>query len=133
MDGFEPTSDPLVDIPAFIKWRGDHVTFIELLKGLPYLRGERAIYFGDDEKILWEGVSQKCIDGLGQLTAEGKIFQWLCSPIVYVANGGGLHFPLVKGPQKYKRPHWMPVTFALRPPTEAQLRSIAQNFISAAA
>ena len=133
MDSFEPTNDPLVDIPAFIKSRGEHVTFIELLKGLPYLRGEWTIYFGDDEKILWVGVSQECIDGLGQLSAEGKIYQWLCSPIVYLADGGGLDLPLLKGPQKYKRPHWMPVTFALRPPTEAQLRSITQDFISVAA
>lgn len=40
MKEFSSKGDPKIDIPALIRWRGNGLTFVELLQFLPYLKGD---------------------------------------------------------------------------------------------
>jgi hypothetical protein len=113
LDKFDFTSDPLVDIPALIKWRGNGLTFIELLKYLPYLRGDKSISFASEGMVLWVNVSDQCIDAIEILVKEQAISMNPTSTLTYLADGGGLKLPIAKRAQKYKNAHWLPVTFSL--------------------
>lgn len=113
MSGFEPTGNPKIDIPDLIKWRGNGLTFVELLQYLPYLNGEFAYINRDSNIVFWVGVSEECISALIELTDLGAIYPSSTLPLTYLIDGRVPNFPVAKSNRKYKKPHWAPITFSL--------------------
>jgi hypothetical protein len=108
MDQPRITCDPIIDIPALIKWRGNRLTFIELKRYLPYLHGEQSLYLnaGKLERLVWTNVSQECIDAIQLLQKTRKIKCESVPEFLYLIEGGGL---ITKG----KRDKWLPIGLSL--------------------
>jgi hypothetical protein len=113
MGHFAATGNPEVDIPGLIRFQGDGLTFIELLRFLPYLKGDFSYWTGNENIFLWDGLSEQCIGILAALLRANKISIEPASQRTYLMDGGGLRLPLVKANRKYKKPHWLPVTFSV--------------------
>jgi len=63
--------------------------------------------------VLWAGISQEGFDAINQLLDERAIFSQSCSPLIYLADGMSLRFPIARRDRDYAKPHWAPMT--LRP------------------
>jgi hypothetical protein len=113
MSDFVTTGDPLVDVPSLIKWRGDGLTFVELLKYLPYLKGNSAYGMSDNNIVFWDGLSSECIKSLVGLSKAGIIVQTSTAMLTYMIDGAVPKLPLAKSNRKYKKLHWAPITFSL--------------------
>jgi len=110
----EPTGDPLTDIPAMLAWRGAGVTFVELLRFVPYLAGELKLYQDNQPTIvLWEGVSQVCIDALAALCGDDLVELEPVNPLVYLLDRFVPRRPIATARRRYKDLRWWPVTFVL--------------------
>jgi hypothetical protein len=72
MADFKTTGDPLIDIPALIKWRGNGLTFVELLRFAPYLSGDLAYGRRDTNVVYWDRVSEQCVKALANLSRRGR-------------------------------------------------------------
>ena len=111
-----PTGDPLKDIPAMLAWRGAGVTFVELLRFLPYLSGDLKLYQDDQPTIvLWDGVSQACIDAIAVLRAENLISLERVNPFAYLLDRFVPQMPIATARRRYKELRWWPTTFVLTP------------------
>ena len=107
---FQPTGDPLKDIPALTEWR-DGLTFVELLRFLPYLKGALPFTIEDNDSLLmWDGVSQGCIAAVNKLIADGRIELKPTNPLTYVLDGYRSRMPVAVKKRKYKEQRWFPVT-----------------------
>jgi hypothetical protein len=127
MSKFSATGDPRVDIPALIKWRGNGLTFVELLQHLPYLEGD-CIYGDRDRNIaFWVGVSRQCIDALVELVNDETIRPASTLPLTYFIDGGVPNLPVAKSNRRYKKPHWAPITFSLAAKASAAPATNAQQ------
>ena len=110
----EPTGDPLTDIPAMLAWRGAGVTFVELFRFVPYLAGDLKLYQDDQPTIvLWEGVSQVCIDALAELRDDDLVELEPVNPLVYLLDRFVPRRPIATVRRHYKDLRWWPVTFVL--------------------
>jgi hypothetical protein len=110
---FEATGNASEDIPALIKHRGNGLSFVELLQGLPYLEGDCIYENGEWNFVFWGGLSQQCIDTLRDLINRDVIKPTPAHPLTYYVDGRVPNLPLAKSPRKYKKPHWAPITFSL--------------------
>jgi len=105
------------DILNCIAKQGGNVTFAELSQNVKGFNGDCA--FNIDKKypnvILWVNMSEKAIEAILQLDEEGRIIMSRCHFLVYAYDGIGLRLPIAKVLRTggYKKPHWLPVTFAL--------------------
>jgi hypothetical protein len=113
MKEFAYTGDPLIDVPALIRWRGNGLTFVELLGFLPYLKGDYFYWVGNNSIVAWIGVSQECIHALQDLLLNEQISLHSTQPLTYLIDGCALKLPLAKSVRQYKKPHWLPVTFSV--------------------
>jgi hypothetical protein len=113
MADFVTTNDPLIDIPELIKWRGDGVTFVELLQHIPYLKGDFGYGVPAANIIYWHGLSEKCIQALTSLIDVGTVRLAATTPLTYYIDGAVPKLPLAKSNRNYKKPHWTPITFCL--------------------
>ncbi len=110
----EPTGDPLEDIPAMLAWRGGGVTFVELLRFVPYLQGDLQLFQDDNPTVvLWEGVSQACIDALATLEADALIELKPVNPLIYVLDSFVPRRAIATARRRYKELRWRPITFVL--------------------
>ena len=100
------------DIPALIKYRGNGLSFVELLQYLPYLKWDCT--YGNDEWnfVFWHGLSQECIDTLRDLINSDAIKPTSTHPFTYYVDGQVPKLPVAKSSRKYKKPHWAPITFS---------------------
>jgi hypothetical protein len=113
MEEFAYNGDPNIDVPALIQWRGNGLTFVELLRYLPYLKGDYSFWIGNNSIVAWIGVSQECIHALQALLSSEQISLHPSQPLTYYIDGCALTLPLAKSARKYKKPHWLPVTFSV--------------------
>jgi hypothetical protein len=113
MSNFTPTGDARTDIPNLIKWCGNGLTFVELLRYLPYLEGEFAYGNRDSNVIFWYGLSGECIDVLIDLIEAGAIYPSSTLPLTYFIDGQVPKLPVAKSNRRYKKPRWAPITFGL--------------------
>lgn len=88
------------------------VSFVELSREVPGFAGEYQWGNGSNW-ILWSGISEEAIIELNKLKDENLIEGKPCDPIIYMVDGGWLKLPLVKSNRKYKKPHWIPLTWSL--------------------
>lgn len=86
---------------------GEGLTFVNLSK-IKGFEGEDKLVLGDKNIFLWVGVSKNAITALDQLAADDIIDIVGTSELVYIADGGGLEYPLAKSIRKYKSPRWLP-------------------------
>jgi hypothetical protein len=110
---FKHSGNPNEDIPKLIKWRGDGLSFVELLRYLPYLKGEQSIAWSYNNLILWWGVSDLCIEAIGKLKRDGMISLDGTSALTYVADGIVPKAPMAKNLRDYKKQRWLPTTLSL--------------------
>ena len=113
MSEFSVSGDAMIDIPALIKWRGNGLTFVELLQHLPYLKGDYTYWVGDKNIIAWLGISEECVHALQTLLVKNEIEVRSTAPLTYYIDGCALNMPLAKSNRQYKKPHWLPVTFSV--------------------
>ena len=132
MRGFRSIGDPLTDIPALLAWRGDGLTFVELMRWLPYLKGDRTLHIpGNSSLVLWIGVTEGCISAIGDMQVAGKIELKPTGPLTYVLDGHRSRLPVASKRRAYKQPHWFPVTFAMSAKARAALPASARTYATA--
>ena len=88
------------------------VSFVELSREVPGFNGDNWIK-NDKNMIYWSSVSDEAAQTLLDLEKENIIKKVPCAPMIYVMDGGWLELPIVKQDRKYKKPHWLPVTYSL--------------------
>ncbi len=110
---FKYSGDPAQDIPRLIKWRGDGLSFVELLRYLPYLKGDCAITWEYENVIVWQGVSATCVEVMRKLLGEQQIIVQNTMPLTYFIDGVVPKLPLARKLRNYKKPRWMPMTLSL--------------------
>lgn len=113
MSEFVATGNPRLDIPNLIKWRGNGLTFVELVRYLPYLEGKFAYGNRETNIIFWLGLSEECIAAIIDLINAGTIKPTSTLSLTYLVDGQVPKLPIAKSSRKYKRPRWAPVTFCL--------------------
>lgn len=113
MSEFVATGNPHLDIPNLIKWRGNGLSFVELLRYLPYSEGEFEYGNKDANIIFWFGLSRDFIIALVDLINAGSIRPTYTLPLTYFVDGRVPKRPLARSIRKYKKPHWAPITFSL--------------------
>lgn len=88
------------------------VSFVELSREVPGFNGE---YWLRNEKnhVFWSNVSKEAAEILHDLEMTNVIRKIPCMELIYVMDGGYLNLPIVKTNRKYKKPHWLPVTYSL--------------------
>jgi hypothetical protein len=97
-----------------VRERNGAVSFAEIVRECASARGDRTLYCADDPNlVIWMGLSERFVEALEELIAEGRVELVPTSPLVYVSDGLGLNFPLVRGNYKYKTPHWVPALVSL--------------------
>lgn len=123
MDDPTFSGDPLKDIPTLIEWRGNGLSFVELVRYLPYLQGERTLYVrdGNREWTVWVDLSQECIDAIETLRQTGVIVWEPASEFTYLCDGGG-----IRSTHKSKPVKWMPLVLSRVKP-KAQHARRARN------
>lgn len=122
MYAFRPTGNPITDIPAFVAMRGDGLTFVELVRWLPYLRGAgRYTVAGNPSLLIWSGLSDAAIGALHDLEAERLIHLQPTNPLTYVLDGFRSKVPVAASRRQYRSLRWLPVTLAMSAADRARL------------
>lgn len=122
MYAFRPTGDPIADIPAFVAMRGDGLTFVELVRWLPNLRGDgRYLAAGNPSLLIWSGLSDAAIGALHDLEAERLIQLKPTNPLTYILDGYRSKVPVAASRRQYRSLRWLPVTLAMSPAHRARL------------
>lgn len=97
------------EIIEFIKSR-ESVSFVELSdKFQDWWKGDYEYTRDGYNIVFWAGMSAEACDAMIELVAARRIELVPTTPLVYLCDGGGLTYPLVKSARKYKKPHWLPV------------------------
>lgn len=92
-------------------------------------QGDRVMTFPTrDNTVLWDGVSEMFIDAFNLVKSQMAIAP--STVLLYAMDGTILDLPIAHRPGKtdYKKPHWYPVTFRMKAPSEiaaAAARQIA--------
>ena len=85
---------------------------IELCDQVEGFRGDYDWIIGTNT-IIWSGVSEDAIKAMNELLNEKEVVGSGASLLVYLVDGGMLKLPLAKSLKtKYKKPHWIPLTFS---------------------
>ena len=102
---------------------GGGVSFVELHELFPD-QGPLMWEMGAPNVILWAGMSQKFVDAMQEARPYLDINP--CHVLVYVADGSMLQMPIVTEITKagFKKPHWLPVTFSVKPEFVKELRNL---------
>jgi hypothetical protein len=88
----------------------DYVSFAEL-REIEGFTGDRWIEWGKDTNIfVWVEVSPRAASALERMRAAGEFEYRPSSVMVYAIDGAMLRLPIARRVQKYKKPHWAPVT-----------------------
>lgn len=88
------------------------VSFVELSREVPGFNGEYQ-WSNDSNWVYWSGMSEEACKALKELKDQNIIDAKPCNPIIYMVDGGYMSIPLVKSNRKYKKPHWIPMTWSL--------------------
>jgi hypothetical protein len=92
----------------------DHVSFAELANRFPgFAEGEHSLCLGDDNMVLWSGMTQEAVTIISELLNENAVHAHPSTLLVYLVDGRHLTLPIPKTTRKLTKPHWVPVT--LRP------------------
>jgi hypothetical protein len=114
-------------IDRFVRERG-HVTFVELERTFPEIKGDLAITFRYENVILWNGVNALFNDAVNELIAAKRVFMWpAVGSICYIIDGKVLTLPEARSIRPYKQPHWLKVTLHYRPIPAATSRRTARR------
>lgn len=131
MIGFQRTGVLASDVLGMLAWRGGGVTFVELLKFVPELRGSLPFHDETCPPILyWHGLSEDGIAAIRSAVDDGLVQLLPASPLVYVLDGHVSHIPLAAERKSYREIRWLPVTFAV---TEAGAETAAREGLVMAA
>jgi len=68
---------------------------------------------GNPNVILWAGLTESAADAMLELLASRQIRARPAHMLVYLCDGEALTLPIAKQLRKYKKPHWLPVTFSI--------------------
>ena len=111
---FQPTGAMSDDLLRLLKFRGDGLSFAEILRFIPRAAGDRSIELGKKNLLIWTGVSQELIDTINELEKLGLAELKGCSQLTYLADGSVLNLPLARNFRDYKSPHWVPSMLGLK-------------------
>ncbi|MEL6374704.1 MAG: hypothetical protein AAFR04_12140 [Pseudomonadota bacterium] len=113
-------------IRSFLQWRRQEVTFVELLRFVPALKGEHDyLYPGFDTIVLWRGLSIDGIDALTIMVEDGEVDLQPTSTLTYVFfDGYRSRLPIANARRRYRTLRWWPMTLALRE-TDVEAAQIA--------
>jgi hypothetical protein len=115
------TTQELADkILEVVRGYGPGASFVDITNvcGAEAL-GDRVASFPDrDNTILWVDVSEKFIDAFNLV--KHQIALEPSSVLIYMMDGQFVRLPIAKRPasKDYKKPHWFPVTFRMKSPSE---------------
>lgn len=66
----------------------------------------------NDSIVFWEDWNSEAIKVVNGLLQSGAIRKEPTHPIIYIVDGKTLPLPAAKVRRKYKKPHWLPITFS---------------------
>ncbi len=101
-----------------------HVSFAELSRMIPGFQEEMAqgitkvfCLSETPQLIIWINLSDEALEALDELRKSQKVFLNPCSPLVYMADGVILNFPVLKRmPRKdVKKDYWVPYVLDIEP------------------
>lgn len=71
-----------------------------------------------DNTILWADVSEKFIDAFNLV--KQRMYPQPADALIYMMDGKFVRLPIARrlGKKDYKTPHWLPVTFQMKTPSE---------------
>ena len=101
------------EILAYIS-KYQNVTFAELSKNIGGFDGGSYCLPAPDslgDTILWSDMSEEGSRAIQDLMNEKRIEAAPCGPLPYMTDGVMLKLPLATRARKYKKLHWLPVTF----------------------
>ena len=89
----------------------DYVSFVEFSK-LEGAKGPYELMFSKlGNVMLWGNLSEEFCDAYDTMIHDGEMHMVPASLMVYLVDGAGYKLPIAKGLRKYKKKHWLPVTF----------------------
>ncbi|MCI2789739.1 MULTISPECIES: pathogenicity island protein [Staphylococcus] len=76
-------------------------------------KGQGAYTSAENNNIVfWYGWNKQAFDVVSGLVNDGVIEMSRCESIIYIVDGKGLNFPILKS-DDVETYHWLPVTFSL--------------------
>ncbi|MBF2170460.1 pathogenicity island protein [Staphylococcus epidermidis] len=76
-------------------------------------KGEGAYTSAENNNIIfWYGWNKQAFDVVSGLVNDGMIEMIRCESMIYIVDGKGLSFPVLKS-DDVETYHWLPVTFSL--------------------
>lgn len=102
-------------IKAMNKNGKNGVSFVQLERDVEnFSSSDIDWHVGDSNILIWTRVSEDFVETMVDLIKRDIIEMAPSPPLVYYVDGTILKMPLAKSiKKKYKRPHWLPVTFKL--------------------
>jgi hypothetical protein len=65
----------------------------------------------NDMVVFWGGWNEEAIALINELKRDNLVHQDVAQPLVYLIDGKGMSYPLVKSNRPYKTPRWLPLVF----------------------
>jgi len=110
MRSLRKTGDTAEDVLAFLEWRGDGVSFAEMLRFMPELKGKQTFGPTDNASVFyWLGLSDAGVAAFARLANERPIVLAPVNPLFYALDGFVTNHPIASGNRRYRKPHWAPV------------------------
>src|SRR5580698_5709999 len=104
---------------AMVAYVSDHVgtTFAELEERFkPWAEGPQVGFGRVHWNVYFWVMATNLVDTVIPLleTRTPRLYLFPCRSFLYLIDGGGLKFPLVKGKERiYDKPHWLPCTLGI--------------------
>lgn len=62
--------------------------------------------------VYWYGWNKQAFNVVNELVNDGVIEMNTCEPIIYIVDGKGLSFPILKS-ENVETYHWLPIVFSI--------------------
>ena len=94
----------------FMAVGGSAVSFVELMQGIP--KGDISLSLPDNDNIiLWTNLTEEAAEAFKEIWSEKILKPNPTEDLVYLMDGAYPTLPVVKSNRKYKKPHWLPLSF----------------------
>ncbi|WP_347461074.1 hypothetical protein ABEF79_07115 [Acinetobacter sp. ANC 7454] len=97
----------------YVKKMKGNVSFVELQKQFPQIKGDFDYAQPEYNLLFWWNVTEEFITAINELILENKIYFKLCEPLVYIGDGVIIDHPIAKEFKRYESPRWYPMVFSV--------------------
>jgi hypothetical protein len=114
------SSDPRISLQeavlAFLDWRGDAITFTEIVRFVPELGGNEPLRAAElSGLVYWPNLSPDGVLTFQTMLAAGTLELSQASALHYVLDGYTSRLPIANALRAYRSTRWYPVTIGMAP------------------